>query len=805
MNQVITAREIEALEFNEIRERLAALAVTPMGRRAAKTLLPSADREIVERRLGETGEGRLLCARTAFSISPVEDIAPLVNRAGKGGALQGGELAAVVRFLQGVRRWRRFFESGEKGDLYPLLNALASLFDGCASLFGELSRCIDPDGHLLDSASPALASLRRRERTLQERIREKLDSYLREPAKRRYLQEALVTIRGGRFVLPVKQEYRQQISGVVHDQSASGATLFVEPLPVVQLQNELTGVRNESARESERILRELSGKTAAAAEPLLHDCSLYGRLDLIVARGRLSLEQNGAAPQLLLEGGKELHLEEARHPLLGEKAVPLTVTMDQGCRVMVITGPNTGGKTVTLKTIGLLEIMAQSGLHLPASRSSVLSVFDSIRADIGDEQSIEQSLSTFSGHFKNIISILERHGPDSLVLLDELGAGTDPSEGAALAMAILSTLARQGGLTVATTHINELKLFAQVQPGMQNAAMEFDRETLAPTYRLLQGIPGSSNALAIAEKLGLSPAVLREARGHLSRGHEEVETVISSLVGQQQRLDRESIAASREREKAAALRSELEGDRERLQRKREQILREARDEARTVLRRAGATADHLIRELRRLKDEGGSIDDAPAVAEARRGLQQLRREIERVPETVQAPFLPAAEVAVGKTVFVQSLQQKGEIIALEGEQALVQVGAIRVQLPQRELRRWEGAPAEHSAPPPRGGGYTVQKEYAISPEINLHGKTVEESIPLVDKLLDDALWAGLGQVTIIHGKGTGKLKEGLRKYLRDHPLVKSLRGGVIGEGGAGVTIAVLIGGGDPPAADGPVS
>ena len=393
-----------------------------------------------------------------------------------------------------------------------------------------------------------MASLRHRERLLQEKIREKLDSYLRNPARRRFLQEALITIRGNRFVLPVKQEYRQHIDGVVHDQSASGATLFIEPLPVVQLQNELTGVRNEAEREIERILRELSSRVAAASALLIHDCSVYGRLDLVVACGRLSLEQNAAPPQLLLDSRPQLYLEQARHPLLETAAVPLTVTMGEGCRVLVITGPNTGGKTVTLKTIGLLAVMAQSGLHIPAERNSLLSVFETIRADIGDEQSIEQSLSTFSGHFKNIISILEEHGPASLALLDELGAGTDPSEGAALAMAILSTLARRGGLSVATTHINELKLFAQVQEGMQNAAMEFDQETLAPTYRLLQGIPGSSNALAIAEKLGLSPAVLAEAKSYLSRGHEEVETVITSLVRQQQRLAGK-LRGLREREK----------------------------------------------------------------------------------------------------------------------------------------------------------------------------------------------------------------------------------------------------------------
>jgi len=792
MNEVITAREIEALEFDEIRRRLAGYTATPMGRRAALALMPSADGALVERRLQETGEGRLLCSRGGFTIDPVEDIAPHVGRAVKGGALQGAELAAISSLLKGVRRWQRFFKSEENTALYPLIAKAVSSLEGCSSLARKLIRSIDPGGEVLDGASPALTALRRREGTLQERIREKLDSYLRDSAKRRLLQETLITIRGGRYVLPVKQEYRQQIKGVVHDQSASGATLFVEPLPVVQLQNELAGVRHEVAQEIERILRALSVEVAAAAEPLLYNCSLYGRLDFIVACGRLSLEQGAAPPQLLLKGSPELYLERARHPLLGEAAVPLTVAMGGGRRVMVITGPNTGGKTVTLKTIGLLAVMAQCGLHIPASRQSLLPVFDTLRADIGDEQSIEQSLSTFSGHFKNIIALLERHGTCSLALLDELGAGTDPSEGAALAMAILANLLQRGGLTVATTHINELKLFAQVREGMENAAMEFDQETLEPTYRLLQGIPGSSNALAIAEKLGLPRAVLSEARGYLSRGHAEVERVISSLVGQQQRLDQESREASREREQAAALRRELEGEQRELQAKREKILREARDEARTLLRRAKSASDSMIRELRRVK--AGSVGrEALSRAEgARRELQELRREMENEPGLVEAPALPATELAAGRVVFVQSLQKKGEIIALNGDQALVQVGAIRVQLSQRELRRWEGSPAP--VEPQRGSSYTVQKETAIHPEVNLHGKTVEEAIPLVDKLLDDALWAGLGQVTVNHGKGTGKLKEGLRAYLREHPLVKSLRGGAAGEGGGGVTIVVLIGG-----------
>lgn len=792
MPDVITAREIKSLEFNEIRRMLAALTLTPMARQAAERLMPSADTVLVEQRLQETGEGRLLCARGAFTLSPVDDIMPRVTRAEKGGMLQGSDLAVVSAFLKGVQRCRLFFREGEKAEIYPLLARRAFLLEGCEDLGRELARSLDVDGEILDGASPELAALRRRERRLQENIREKMDSYLRNPAQRRLLQEALITLRGNRFVLPVKQEHRRQINGVVHDQSASGATLFIEPLPVVQLQNELAGVQSNVAREIERILRLLSSRVAEAAAALRSDSTLYGELDLVMARGRLSLEQEAAPPQLLLGGKPQLFLERARHPLLGSAAVPLTVSMDEACRILVITGPNTGGKTVTLKTMGLLAVMAQCGLHIPAERSSLLAVFETIRADIGDEQSIEQSLSTFSGHFRNIISILERHGPASMALFDELGAGTDPSEGAALAMALLAALERKGGLVVATTHINELKLFAQVQKGMQNAAMEFDGETLAPSYHLLQGIPGQSSALAIAGKLGLPQQVLAEARSLLAQGHAEVERVIASLVGQRQRLAREGDEALLERERAAALRRELEAELEKLRFKREGIIQGAREEARKMVRRTRATTDLLIRELRRLKEEGGGGEPLARAGEVRRELQQLRREIEAENEAEEAPPLPASELAVGKTVYVQSLQQSGEILSLDGGEALVQVGAMRVQLPQKELRRWEGASPGPSLP--ARAGYTVQKEMGIHPEINLLGKTVDEALPLVDKLLDDALWAGLGQVTLIHGKGTGKLKEGLRAYLQEHPLVRSMRGGAAGEGSSGVTVVVLVGG-----------
>ncbi|HOL18184.1 MAG TPA: endonuclease MutS2, partial [Bacillota bacterium] len=434
---VIREREIKSLEFEEIRRALANLTLTPMGRRLALEIMPAGSIETVARRQKETNEGRLLCARALFTPQSTGDIEPAVLRAQKGGVLSGAELAGLSQFLKGVARWKQFMKAPGHRDLFPLLAETVSSLDDFSSLARRLQTSIDEDGEVLDSASAVLSDLRRKQRALQEQIREKLDSYLHNPHTRRYLQEPLVTIRNGRYVLPVKQEYRRQLNGVLHDQSASGATLFIEPLPVVQLQNQLTALNKQVEREIERILSELSALVAAAAEGLLQDRLLYAGLDLIVARGRLSLAQRGVEPALHSARNAWLRLVEARHPLLPEP-VPLNVTLGGNKRILVITGPNTGGKTVALKTIGLLCIMAQCGLHIPAEPDSALPVFDCIRADIGDEQSIAQSLSTFSGHMKNIISIMEEVTASSLVLLDELGAGTDPSEGAALAMSILA-------------------------------------------------------------------------------------------------------------------------------------------------------------------------------------------------------------------------------------------------------------------------------------------------------------------------------------------------------------------------------
>ena len=458
MADVMRAREINILEFDRIREELASLTVSPMAFQRAGELKPASDYSLIKEMQKETSEARLLCSRNLFTPNAVEDITPLLSRASKGSQLHGLELARIKVFIRAARKWPQFFKDIEQLEFYPALAERALLIRPAVELGSILERSVDDEGNILDSASAELSSIRAKKLTLQNKIRDRLEDYTRSSNYRRYLQEALVTIRSGRYVLPVKQEYRQQLDGVVHDQSASGATLFIEPLPVVKMQNDLVSVQRQEEQEIEKILYQLSGLISDSADDLNLNCSLYGELDFIIARGRLSLASGAVEPDLAKDPAVEMVLLNAVHPLLQGERVPLTLKLGGEVITLVITGPNTGGKTVALKTIGLISVMAQCGLHIPADRGTRLNIFNKIRADIGDEQSIAQSLSTFSGHMKNIIEIIETAGPGTLVLLDELGAGTDPSEGSALAMAVLSALTEKGVLTIATTHSNELKI-----------------------------------------------------------------------------------------------------------------------------------------------------------------------------------------------------------------------------------------------------------------------------------------------------------------------------------------------------------
>jgi DNA mismatch repair protein MutS2 len=795
VTEVIRNREIDILEFDRIRQELASLTVSPMGLSKVLGLEPLAELSLAKRRQQETGEARLLCDRSAFTPPAVEDISPFLSRAAKGALLYGPDLARVKVFIRAARRWPQFFRESEQLELYPLLAEQAALIKPAIELGSQLEKAVDEDGNLLDSASPELASIRAKKQNLQNKIRDKLEDYIRSSNYRRYLQEALVTIRNGRYVLPVKQEYRQQLDGVVHDQSSSGATLFIEPLPVVRMQNDLVSLQRQEEHEIEKILYHLSSMVAAAEDDLTQNIVLYGELDFIIARGRLSLNTKGVEPLLLEpDAAPEIYLVNALHPLLPGERIPLTVQIDEEVSTLVITGPNTGGKTVALKTIGLLCVMAQSGLHIPVEQGTRLTVFKRIRADIGDEQSIAQSLSTFSGHMKNIISILEPAGPSSLVLFDELGAGTDPSEGAALAMAVLSELTARGVLTVATTHINELKLFAQLQVRMQNASMEFDPDTLSPTYRLLQGVPGQSNALYIAEQLGLDQTLLDKARSFLHRSHNQVESVIASLVEDQQRYQRDSRQAAIDRSRAEVILSELEKDRELLKARREDILQQAREEARLMLRSTKNAADQLNKELKTIKTEQSSGADL-RLEKIRQELGQLRRSVDDSEESDYAEEgLTAEEITAGDLVFIPSIKQKGEVISIAGDEVLVQVGSIKVNLAPNDLRREKsGQQVLKKKQVSGGGGYSVEKDMAISSSVDLRGLNFDQAQPLVDKLLDNALWAGLNRVDLVHGKGTGKLKEALRNYLQSHPLVGKLRSGNSAEGGEGVTVVDLKG------------
>jgi len=793
--EVIRKKEIGVLEFDRIRKDLAALTVSPMGFLKAAELLPQADLSLVKRMQQETSEARLLVSRSAFAPVAVDDITPLLTRAAKGALLYGPDLARVKVFIRAARRWPQFFKESEQLELYPLLNELATLIKPAVELGSQLERTVDEEGGILDSASPEIGSIRAKKQNLQNKIRDKLEDYIRGSHYRRYLQEALITIRSGRYVLPVKQEYRQQLHGVVHDQSASGATLFIEPLPVVKMQNDLVSLQRREEQEIEKILYRVSSMIAAAGDDLTQNRTLYGELDFIVAKGRYSLNLNGIEPSLSKTDTKpEICLVNAVHPLLPAERIPLSLKIDDQIATLVITGPNTGGKTVALKTIGLLSLMAQSGLHIPAEQGTRLTVFDRIRADIGDEQSIAQSLSTFSGHMKNIIEILKAVGPGSLVLFDELGAGTDPSEGSALAMAVLAKLTATGVLTVATTHINELKLFAQVQEKMQNASMEFDPDTLSPTYRLLQGVPGQSNAFYIAGQLGLEEALLAEARSFLHRSHDQVESIIASLVEDQQRYQRDSRQAEIDRCRAEVIRSELERERELLKARREDILKQARDEARQLLRSAKIAAEQLVKELKAIKTEQPAGSDL-RIEKIRQELGGLRRDLNDSEESgPEEKGLSAEDIAVGDIVYMPGIKQKGEVISFTGEEVLVQVGSIKVNLAPRELRREKSSAMQSGKKEPtRGGGYSIDKDPAIRSSVDLRGLNFDEAQPLVEKLLDNALWAGLNRVDLIHGKGTGKLKEGLRSYLKAHPLVGKMRNGNPTEGGEGVTVVEIKG------------
>ncbi|MCH1642306.1 endonuclease MutS2 [Paenibacillus timonensis] len=781
----------KTMEYRKIIDQLSSYSQTALGKRTAEALQPATDLEDVKRMLQATDEAfKVDRLKGAPGFGGIVDITPAVKRARIGGTLNPHELLGIATTLEGSRRIKRYIATMHEEHEVQLLFNLSDALSEQKTLEDAIKRCIDDSAEVLDSASPELASIRRELRGGEVRIREKLDAMIRSSSVSKMLQDQLITIRGDRFVIPVKAEYRAHFGGIVHDQSGSGATLFIEPESIVAMNNKLRETRLREEREIEVILQKLTALVGEQAELLLYDGDVLGQLDFIFAKARLARELKGTLPRMNDRGF--LKLKKGRHPLIPpDQVVPIDVELGNQYSTIIVTGPNTGGKTVTLKTIGLLSLMAMSGLFVPAEDGSQLCVFDAIYADIGDEQSIEQSLSTFSSHMTNIISILRRMTPKSLVLLDELGAGTDPAEGSALAIAILEHIHSLGCRMVATTHFSELKAYAYERKGVINASMEFDVSTLSPTYRLLVGVPGRSNAFAIAERLGLPERILEYARGEVTEEDMRVENMIASL--EQNRL-----GAEQERETAEQLRREMEelrrrhaSELEKLEQQRDKRLEKAEEEASAIIAKARQEAERIIGDLRRLAmEEGAAVKEHKLIA-ARKELDEAEPQRRKKSGAARKAAKPPRQIEPGDEVMVYSLNQKGNVVELSGsKEAIVQLGIMKMKVSLDDMELIAAAPA--SKPVQRTAPNVKRtRDENVRSELDLRGANLEEALIEVDRFIDEAYLSNLGQIYIIHGKGTGILRTGISEYLRKHKHVKSYRLGNYGEGGTGVTVAEL--------------
>jgi len=781
---------LRALEFATVVEQLAAFASFQPSRELALAALPVADAIHAGLLQDQTDEAdRLLSEQAQATIGGVRDIRAVLDRAGRGGRLTPAELldihatlVATERFAARLSAWR-----GEH------LAAVREALDPAPELAQRIGLSVDESGELLDTASSELGAIRKRLRTAQDRVRERLNAMLRSTAMAGIIGEAIVTVRAGRYVIPIRAEAKGRVKGIVHDQSASGATLFVEPLTVVELNNAWTEATLAEAREEERILDELSRAVEARAEPLGNSLAALTRADLWMARARLGTSMDAVRPAVAPDA---VELLSARHPLLGEGAVPIDLRVGDrfGYRALVVTGPNTGGKTVSLKTLGLLSLMHQAGLRVPAADGARLPIFERVMADIGDEQSIAQSLSTFSSHLRNVVRFVAAAGPASLVLLDEVGAGTDPAEGSALAMAIVSRLLDAGAMVAATTHYAELKTFATEHPGVTNAAVEFDVTTLRPTYRLTIGLPGKSQAFAIAERLGLPADILGDARTRISAEHASMEETLAAIARAQEAQVAELDAARADRTSAGKERSLAKEGVARARREAAQLLAEARRSADDLVARAEREVADLQRELTRQRNLAGGRAGAKAEAfdEMRRRAARVRSEAVPArdePEEEEASIGPQPRVGLfGRS---RTLGSTGRIVEISGRTGRVtlETEGARLVIPSDDV---EVVPEPISGPAPRDLAAEEMRRRAaqrVSPSIDLHGERVEAALERLHAYLDDALLAGLDGVAIIHGVGTGALRRAVREALAEHPRVRSVRGGRKDEGGEGATVA----------------
>ncbi|AJY73645.1 endonuclease MutS2 [Paenibacillus beijingensis] len=782
---------LQTLEYSKIIHKLLQHTATTMGRKRAEELRPNSDLEDVKRSLQATDEAsKADRLKGSAPFGGIADIAQSLHRARIGGTLNAAELLEIAYTARGARRVKRHLLQLHEDEPIALLAALAQQLAEHRPLEEAIMRCIDDSAEVLDSASMELASIRRELRSGESRIREKLENMIRSTSVQKMLQDAIITLRNNRYVIPVKQEYRSHFGGIVHDQSGSGATLFIEPETIVAMNNKLRELRAAEEREIEKILQMLTAQAAEYEEDLLLNSDLLGQLDFAFAKARLAHDMKAALPRMNDRGF--LKLRRGRHPLIDpQKVVPLDVELGNTHTGIIVTGPNTGGKTVSLKTIGLLSLMAMSGMFVPAEDGSQLCVFDAIYADIGDEQSIEQSLSTFSSHMTNIIRILRSMTPKSLVLLDELGAGTDPAEGSALAIAILDHIHRMGCRIVATTHYSELKAYAYNRKGLINASMEFDVATLSPTYRLLVGVPGRSNAFAIAERLGLSKMIIDQARGEVSEDDLRVENMIASLEEDRLSAENERLGAEAERREMEALRAKYASERLQFEQQRDKLLLKAQEEAREAVAKAKREAEDIIADLRKLAQEEGAAVKQHKLIEARRKLDEAAPELHKPKKAGAARSVKAVKIEPGDEVMVYSLNQKGHVVDISDSEATVQLGIMKMKVKTGDLELIKQAAAIKPQQPKQAASLKRTRDDNVRMELDLRGSNLEESIMEVDRFLDESFLSGMGQVYIIHGKGTGVLRSGIQDFLRRHKHVKSYRLGNYGEGGAGVTVAEL--------------
>lgn len=785
---IVLERVLKVLEYPKIIEQLGQHVSSSLGKEKVNKLTPSFIYDEVKQAQQSTFEGAtVLRLKGHVPLGGIRDIRQSLKRSVIGGMLNPSELIDIATTLYGGRQLKLFLEGICSEQDLPTLQAWADQITSLKSLEQEIKSCIDDQGEVLDSASSALRQVRAQIRTAENRIREKLEQMTRSSSYQKMLQESIVTIRNDRYCLAVKQEYRAHFGGIVHDQSSSGATLFIEPEAVVTINNQLREAKLKEEREIEKILRQLSVQVAEEVEALTLNIEALAELDFIFAKAQYGASLRAVQPKLNDEG--YFNLKKARHPLIPEaEIVPVSFELGQEYSSMVITGPNTGGKTVTLKTLGLLTLMGCSGLSIPAEDGTEIAVVSSIYADIGDEQSIEQSLSTFSSHMTNIVRIIEKMDHQSLVLFDELGAGTDPTEGAALAMAILDRVYQCGARVVATTHYSELKAYAYSKAGVMNASVEFDIETLRPTYRLLVGVPGRSNAFSIAKRLGLSEELIDQAKSQIGEDDSRIETMISSLEENQKRAELDRLEAHKLRKEVEQLRLELNRKEEQIESEKDKRIAQAEQKASVYLTKAMKEAEEVIEELRKLATKQEPVKDHLLI-DAKKKLEVLNQSSHTQREKKQQVIKKKARqnLRPGDEVYVHSFGQKGHIVEQVSDQEFqVQIGIMKMKVEQDQMEKIQ---RETTKVTPRASVRTTSETTKL--ELDLRGQTIDEAILTIDKYLDDVFLAGYHQASIIHGKGTGQLRKGVQDFLKKHKHVKGMRLGGAGEGGSGVTVVEL--------------